>query len=128
MVNNQSKLELFCGAIRDFEGKPGDQNYRLNNPGNCRCSPVGYRDIYGPVQCVQMSNGKFAKFPTYELGWEYLQNLVMHWAELHPNWTLSQFFANYAPSADKNNPAEYAISVAHACNVTPYTTLSQLLT
>jgi hypothetical protein len=66
------RLVQFCTGIRDFEGMPGDLNYHNNNPGNCRCSRVGYLPIYGHVKCV---NG-FAVFKDYETGWRYLQNHV----------------------------------------------------
>lgn len=121
-------LATFCTAIRDFEGKPGDLSYLNNNPGNCRCSPVGYLPKYGHVLCV----GGFAKFPSYELGWEYLQNLVFHRAVLHPNWTILDFFADpklgYAPPSDKNPSAQYAAFVAARCGVPVSTTLQALFT
>lgn len=117
-------LDAFCTAIRDFEGKPGDQNYRLHNPGNVRCSAVGYLAKYGKVTCV---NG-FACFETYELGWEYLKALVTVRAHLHPYWTISDFFYNYAPPADNNPTEAYAKYVAAHCGLTINTPISQLLT
>ncbi len=119
----QSKLEIFCTQIRNFEGIPGDLNYQNNNPGNVRCSPVGYRSMYGDVKC---SNG-FAVFPTYELGWEYLLNLVHYRAQLHPNWTILDFFNQYAPTGDNNQPNNYAAFVARHCGVSVDTTLATLL-
>lgn len=122
---NQTKQDMlgtFCTAIRDFEGNPGDLNYKNNNPGNVRCSPVGYRPQYGHVVC---RNG-FAVFQTYELGWEYLLNLVHHRAELHPNWTILDFFNAYAPTGDSNQPNIYAAFVAKHCGVSVSTTLATL--
>lgn len=121
--DESSKLDVFCTAIRDFEGRPGDLNYRNNNPGNCRCSPVGYLPKYGNVRCVN----NFAVFPTYELGWEYLQNLVLQWASLHPNWTIIDFFTHYAPASDNNPTIAYAKNVAAKCGVSTFTTLRELL-
>ena len=117
MPQIQSKLDTFCEAIRDFEGSPGDLNYENNNPGNCRCSPVGYLAKYGNVLCVNTASGEFAKFPTYELGWEYLENLVHYRALSNPTWTFIDFFNEYAPSNDNNNPHEYAQYVATRCGV-----------
>ncbi len=105
-------LETFCLAIRDFEGGPHDLNYKNNNPGNCRCSSVGYLPKYGTVVCV----GGFARFETYALGWDYLKNLVHHRVSLHPTWTFLDFFNNYAPSSDNNNPHNYAAAVAKRCS------------
>lgn len=111
-------LDTFCTAIRDFEGNPGDLNYENNNPGNCRCSPVGYLPKYGRVLCV----GGFARFASYGLGWEYLENLVFHRIVLHPQWTFRDFFYNYAPPADNNPSESYAEFVAKRCGV-PVTSL-----
>ena len=115
-------LDIFCTAIRDFEGQPGDLNYKNNNPGNFRCSPVGYLPKYGKVLCV----GGFARFYSYELGWEYLQATVMHWAHLHPNWTIRDFFYHYAPPSDNNPTEAYALNIAKRCGVGVDTTLLQL--
>lgn len=117
-----SALDIFCGAIKDFEGKPGDLNYKNNNPGNTRCSAVGYLPKYGNVKCVN----NFAVFPTWNLGWEYLQALVHYRATEHPNWTILDFFINYAPSSDRNNPAHYAATVAGKCGVLVTCTLKEL--
>lgn len=118
MINQN--LVKFCNAIRDYEGAPGDLNYRNNNPGNCRCSPLGYLPQYGDVQCV---NG-FAVFPTMELGEEYLQNLVYHRVLAHPDWSFLDFFQVYAPSGDDNDPEAYADNVAVKCDTTASTILN----
>lgn len=134
IASEPSMLERFATAIRDFEGKPGDLNYMLNNPGDCRPSPVGYLAKYQPVEIVDTDTdpnypyhvGKFAKFPTYELGWEYLLNLIQYRAELHPDWTILEFFQNYAPSTDKNPTLQYAETVAGQCGVAVTCTLKEL--
>lgn len=103
-----SPLAHFCLAIRDYEGKPGDLNYKNNNPGNCRCSSTGYLPKYGNVKCVN----NFAVFPTYELGWQYLLALVTERINQHPDWTILDFFEHYAPTSDNNDPRRYAAYVA----------------
>lgn len=118
----QDILTVFCTAIRDFEGKPGDLNYRNNNPGNFRCSPVGYAAKYGKVRCVK----GFACFPSYELGWLYLTNSVKERAKKHPAWTIRDFFYNYAPPGDHNPTEKYAATVAAKCGVSVDCTLSEL--
>lgn len=117
-------LSTFCTKLRDFEGNPGDQNYRNCNPGNFRCSPVGYLPKYGNVRC---SPSNFAIFPTYALGWEYLMESVHHRTILHPTWTFYDFFANYSPSSDQNNPKHYAEVVAKGCGQLPTAILSVVL-
>lgn len=98
-------LDEFCLAIRDFEGKPGDLNYRTNNPGN-----------------IRGVDGKFLKFKTMEEGMAYLKDYVTractgkHKA-YSPMFTLIDFFNVYAPAGDKNNPGEYAKWVANRIGV-----------
>ena len=117
---HQSMLESFCLAIRDYEGAPGSLNYRLNNPGDCRPSPVGYLPKYGNVEIIDTNTdprylyhkGKFAKFPTYALGWEYLMAMVKAKAQKNPTQTIAQFMAAYAPAKDSNDPGKYAAFIA----------------
>ena len=95
-----SLLENFCLAIRDFEGKPGDLNYRNNNPGN-----------------IKALDGKFLKFPTMADGMKALKDYVVRAATgkhkaYKPDYTILQFFHIYAPSSDNNFPAVYADFVA----------------
>jgi len=119
-------LEEFCLAIRDFEGKPGDLNYQNNNPGNCVYSSVGYDKKYGNVK----KRGRFAVFPTYELGFLYLKNLVKSKAKEHPEWTIYNYFADekegHAPASDNNNPNIYASYVAGRLKILVTTKLNQL--
>lgn len=118
-----SKLEAFCTAIRDFEGKPGDLNYKNNNPGNCRCSQVGYDAMYGKVKCIN----NFAVFLTYELGWLYLNNLVKGRVRNHKDWDFYKFFRVWAPTSDNNQPDHYAEVIAKRMDVPPTTKLSSIL-
>lgn len=122
-MDSESPLILFCTAIRDFEGKPGDRNYKNRNPGNCRFYNGGYLPKYLPV--LKDKDG-FAIFPTYELGWEYLQNLVKTWVHLHPDWTILDFFNKYAPESDDNPTLRYAKYVASRCGVIHTTKLKDL--
>lgn len=129
-----SMLDTFCTAIRDYEGKPGDLNYQLNNPGDCRPSPVGYLAKYEPVIIIDTDTdpkypyhiGKFAKFPTFEIGYEYLTNMVHFMAVNHPTWTILDFFAHFAPAGDKNSPTRYATFVATRCSTQVTTQLKDL--
>lgn len=123
-ATKSTNLVKFCTAIRDFEGKPGDLNYKNNNPGNARCSPVGYLPKYGFVKCVN----NFAVFSTYALGWEYLNNLVHFKAVSHPTWTILDFFNNYAPTSDNNPTKRYASFVAKRMGVSVNTKLNKLFT
>ncbi len=83
-------LEKFMTLIRDFEGKPGDQNYRLNNPGNFRFSRIGYMPIYGIVK--ESQNG-FAIFKDAATGWLYMKNAIKSIIHNNPNLTIYTFIA-----------------------------------
>ena len=117
-------LDKFCLAIRDNEGAPGDANYLNNNPGNCRFNADGYLPKYGHVT---ESPAGFAIFPSYAIGWMYLETMVTHRIEAHPNWTYLQFFEDYAPSSDKNNPLAYAVFVAKRVGVDVNTLIKTIL-
>lgn len=121
---NQERLDTLCTAIRDFEGKPGDQNYRYNNPGNFRYSPVGYLIKYGNVK--KSKNG-FAIFPTYQLGWEYMQASIKNWVKKYPHWTFRDLIHHYAPPSDNNPTEAYAKNIAKKCGVTVGTLLKDYL-
>jgi hypothetical protein len=124
-METTSLLTKFCIAIRDYEGQPGDLNYRNNNPGNCRFSSVGYSSIYGDVK--KDSRG-FAIFPTYELGFLYLTNLIKEKISANPEQSILQFFHIYAPSSDKNDPDTYASWVANQIGLSAQTHIKILLT
>jgi hypothetical protein len=120
-----SRLDAFCAAIKAHEGWfPGSRSFRNNNPGNCRYSSVGYLDIYKPV--LKDAQG-FAVFKDYATGWLYLQNLIREKIKAHPQWTLLQFFNNYAPAGDNNDPTAYANAVAKAVGLTSADLISKIL-
>ena len=115
-AKNEGKATLtnFLTAIRDFEGYPGDANYRNNNPGNCRYNPSGYMPMYG---IVKKSPAGFAIFPTYALGWLYLQNMVRGMIHKRPNETILEFMTRYAPESDNNPTVKYATFIAKRLGV-----------
>lgn len=114
-------------AMRDFEGQPGDQNYRLNNPLNCRYSPVGYAAIYGTVLNVK----GFAKFKTPELGWRYARTLLLQKIDKHPFWTIRDLIGDpiegWAPASDNNPVANYSAFIAGRLKVDPAYRLINLI-
>lgn len=112
---SKATLDNFCLAIRDFEGQPGDLNYRNNNPGNCRYSSVGYLKMYGEVKKDKKG---FAIFKDYATGWLYLQNMIREKIGKNPNQTMLQFMEKYAPYSDGNDPKKYSESIAKRLEVT----------
>lgn len=110
-------------AIRDYEGAPGDRNYRNNNPGNCRYSSIGYLPIYRPVGKDAQN---FAKFKDMDTGMLYLHNLIKYKVAKNPSQTLLQFMQGYAPVADGNDPQKYAAFIGQRLSV-PITALMQFI-
>lgn len=123
-VTRPKLLDIFCGAIRDYEGSPGDLNYRNNNPGNCRYSSKGYDPKYG---LVKKDKNNFAIFKDYQTGWLYLTNLVRSKINEHPQRTIREFFYEYAPISDGNSPELYAIYVAKRLGVGVDFTINKLI-
>ena len=108
-------LTNFCAKIADYEGGVNDLNHRNNNPGNCVYNLDGYLPKYGDVK----QNGRFAVFPTWDLGMLYLENLVKQKAFQHPTWTIYDYFAlSHAPASDGNDPLLYATTVSKEIGVT----------
>ena len=88
---------------------------RSKNPGNCVYNLDGYLPKYGDVK----QNGRFAVFPTWDLGMLYLENLVKQKAFQHPTWTIYDYFAlSHAPASDGNDPLLYATTVSKEIGVT----------
>jgi hypothetical protein len=115
-VNRSVLVDAIAGAIARMEGfyKAGSLAQRNNNPGNIR--------RWSPK--VPVVDG-FSKFPTAGEGWAALRRQVDR--NVGRGLTLYQFFAGvrdadgkvipgkypgYAPSADKNDPKNYAEKVA----------------
>jgi hypothetical protein len=108
-------------AIAQMEGynSPGTLAQRNNNPGNLRSGA-------GQIG----TSGGFAVFPDAATGWAALDNQVQ--LNINRGLTLDQFFAGgngypgYAPSADANNPAQYASFVGSQVGISTTVPLSQL--
>ena len=109
-------------AIARFEGyyTPGSLAARNNNPGNLR-SWGSYPVVNGYVQ-----------FPDAAAGWTALRSQVEK--NIGRGLNLSEFFggkpgvySGYAPSADANNPTNYAQTVANWLGISADVPLVQAL-
>lgn len=119
------KITKLAMLIRDYEGAPGNRNYRNNNPGNCRYHFGGYLPKYGNV--TQDKDG-FAIFPTYTQGWIYLQNMLMYWAKgAKKDYTILEMMKEYAPAADNNDPVAYANYITEHIGLSADVQLKDLL-
>ena len=113
-----SFLSDLANAHKKIEGwHPGSLTQRLNNPGALRFQP--FHTAYGAV----MGDHTFAKFPTYEAGFQALMDDLrtkitgqsrsqkLHY-ENFP--TLFDYISVFAPSEDHNDPIEYAKKIIDA--------------
>jgi len=108
-------------AIYQMEGSgPSTIATRNNNPGNLR-SGVGQTG----------SNGGYAVFPDMATGWAALYHQID--LNISRGLTLYEFFAGkpgvyggYAPSADSNDPVNYALFVSARTGIDPNVPLNQL--
>lgn len=107
-------LTQLCTYMRDFEGLPGDANYRNNNPLNCKYHHGGYLPMYEPVR---ISPAGFAIFKDYKTGWTYGFNMIKNKIKNHPDWTLYDLIENHAPASDNNPVKQYATFVAKRLSV-----------
>lgn len=88
-------------AIIEMEGKPGDLNYRNNNPGNLRYNSS--HPEYTPG-AIGMGEGGFAKYATWQDGVNDLDRQIQ--IDAGRGLSVSQFISKYAPSFE-NDTANY---------------------
>jgi hypothetical protein len=123
----QNRIDDWAEQIKIHEGYfPGSASYRNNNPGNFRCSSLIMGEL-GATKCVN----NLAVFPDYETGWKALKQFLVYACtdklrSYKSTMTLLDFYKVYAPSADNNNPLNYATCVAKGLGVTVDTRISTL--
>lgn len=100
------------------ERRTGSRNWRNNNPGNIEYGDFSRR--HGAIG----SDGRFAIFPTYEMGRQAKENLLFE-GQNYRNLTIGQAITRYAPP-NENNTAGYINSVATALSVPATTPLASL--
>lgn len=109
-------------TVRDESGNvytlTGDRNWRNNNPGNLEYGP--FAQSMGAIG----SDGRFAVFPTYEMGREAKSSLIFD-SPSYRDRTLSQAINRYAPPSE-NNTTSYINALVDATGVSPGTVMSQI--
>jgi hypothetical protein len=127
-VNSKATVENCCLLIKEYEGwiypggkdwsgkvyPRGSRSYQNNSPGNVKFYSGGYLPKYLPV--LKDGDG-FAVFKDYNTGWMYLMNMVKVKIHLHPDRTFLQFFQEYAPTSDGNDPVAYTNYVVRGLGV-----------
>ena len=116
-------IQDIAGGITRFEGACSSPGVCTNNnPGNLRA---------GPGSIGTDARG-FAIFPDFQTGEAALERQVQ--LNVDRGLTLDEFFGGkagvypgYAPAADKNNPGQYAGTVASWIGIDPNVPLSDVI-
>ena len=94
-----------ANEIQQLEGWfTGSVSQTNNNPGNLMYA--------GQPGATGQTAAGFAVFPTYQAGYQALQNQIA--LDASRGLTISQFANKYAPAAGGNDPASYAAQLAAA--------------
>lgn len=117
-IPQQSKIDIWCGAIKIIENARPSRN----NPGNLRY--IG--------QKYAMNDNGFCKFDTYQHGYEALKDQIISACSgnnkyYDPNGNFYDFYAVYAPDSDGNNSKAYAEFVAQKLGVSPLAIIKTML-
>lgn len=125
----EGHIALFCRAIQTYEGwSPGSRSYKNNNPGNLEF----HHQPHAVLESVVTGRARFAKFDTYDHGFEALKDLITRALEgemnvYSPTMSIKQFFDVYSPSNDGNDPDAYARFVAGQVGCSIFTQVKSLL-
>lgn len=116
-------VSAIASAIQTQEGYyPGSVAYNNNNPGNL---------VYAGQAGAVAGTGGFAKFATYQDGYNALQSQIVldanrgHDVSGNPTTTLSQLITSWAPPSE-NNTGAYISNVSAATGFDPNAPLSSL--
>jgi len=83
------------------EKQTGARNWRNNNPGNIEYKPGGFAEENGAIG----SDGRFAIFPTYEMGRKAKEKLIFE-GKNYKDLDLKSAIARYAPPTNKSGQFE----------------------
>jgi hypothetical protein len=100
------------------ERRTGSRNWRNNNPGN-----IEFGD-FARGQGAIGTDGRFAIFPTYEMGKRAKEALLFE-GRNYSNLTIAQAITRYAPPSE-NDTAMYIRVAASAAGVAPSTPMKDL--
>lgn len=116
----KSKLDLWCEIAIKIE----DADPKNHNQFNIR--------YIGQKEAIGKSKSGFCIFPDDATGYKMGRDLFIRAASggsklYNPEGSLYDFYEVFAPSKDKNNPRQYAESVAHYIGVDPNVSIKTLL-
>ena len=103
--------------------RTGTRPWRNNNPGNISYDNGGYAKGQGAIG----TDGRYAIFPTAEMGIAACKNLLFSPNSKYINLSMRDAINRYAPS-NENNTEKYIQDVARITNTSPETLLKDLTT
>ena len=104
-IRGMGQFTSIANEIQQLEGWfSGSVSQTNNNPGNLMYA--------GQPGATGQTAAGFAVFPTYQAGYQALQNQIA--LDASRGLTISQFANKYAPAAGGNDPASYAAQLAAA--------------
>jgi peptidoglycan hydrolase-like protein with peptidoglycan-binding domain len=98
--------------------RTGNRNWRNNNPGN-----LEFRGGFSQSKGAVGHDGRFAVFPTLEIGMKAKEDLVF--GKNYVNLSIQDAIAKYAPETE-NNVNSYVRQIVLATNASPDTVLKDL--
>lgn len=104
--------EIPSGAGGQVGGGRATRGVRNNNPGNLEYGSFAKK--YGAVG----SDGRFAVFPTMEMGIKAQQALIFG-GKNYRGLTIREMIHRYAPRADRNNEEAYVARIASLTGINP---------
>lgn len=99
--------------------REGARNWRNNNPGNIEYGQFSQR--MGAIG----SDGRFAVFPTLEMGTRAKEELLFGDQSVYKNLSIANAISRYAPPSENNTQA-YIAAITSALGVSDSTMLAQL--
>ena len=99
--------------------RTGDRNWRNNNPGN-----LEFRGGFSQSRGAVGHDGRFAVFPTLEIGMKAKEDLVF--GKNYINLSIQDAISKYAPESDNNDVKMYVGQIVQATRATPDTMLRDL--
>lgn len=145
-LTDQDVLDIIRGKVNEGSGSNNAKPTSYNNLQNRNLSFAPKDAVFTSVKIgagaaiannnpgnLRNIDGSWQKFATPSDGFKALMGYVERAKQgdqkrYNSNQSLYQFFSIYAPSADKNNPKQYAEAVAKQLGVSPNTTIGKLNT
>lgn len=111
-------------ADGDRQKRIGNANWRMNNPGNLRASPLTQQQPGFVGVANAGDSGDFAVFATKQDGSRAKENLLFSGKTVYANKTLREAMYKYAPEEDKNKTEAYIRAIVDAVGVPDSTFLA----